>query len=146
MKSLGCLVLALTVVATVGGEEKKPAAFDPAKLVGDWTYVAGDKAGETVPKDHLVGKVVFTKDGITVPAGPDAKFTMVYKLDLKATPTAIDIEIKDGPVKDGKAHGIIALDGDTLKLCYVDASEKRPTKFESTKENKAFFFTLKRAK
>ncbi len=152
MKSLYSLILALFAVAFVVGEEKKDA-FDSAKLLGDWTYVSGTKAGEAVPKDHLAGKVVFTKDTITVPAGPDAKFVMTYKIDAKASPTAIDITIKESPVpdaKDTKAEGILVLEGDELKLCYVDASAKdrakRPAKFESTKENKAFYFVFKRAK
>ena len=49
-----------------------------------------------------------------------------------------------------KAEGILSLNGDELKLCYVDISAKdpgkRPAKFESTKDNKAFYFVFKRAK
>jgi uncharacterized protein (TIGR03067 family) len=146
MKYLASLVAALFVVTVVGGEEKKEAKFDPAKLVGDWTYVSGTKGGENVPKENLAGKVTFTKDMITVPAGPDMKFLMAYTLDTKETPTAINIDIKDGPVKEGKALGIVSLEGDELKLCYTFEGAKRPAKFESTKENKAHYFVLKRAK
>jgi uncharacterized protein (TIGR03067 family) len=146
MKYLASLVSALLVATVVGGEEKKEAKFDPAKLVGDWTYVSGVKAGEKIGKESLAAKVTFTKDTITVPAGPDMKFLMAYKIDGKDTPAAINMEIKDGPVKEGKAVGIVSIDGDELKLCYVVESDKRPTKFESTKDNKAFYFVLKRAK
>jgi uncharacterized protein (TIGR03067 family) len=150
MKPLGSFVLALFAVAVVGGEEKKPA-FDPAKLVGDWTYVSGVRGGEKVEQKHLAGKVAFTKDTITVPgSSPDEKFVMSYKIDTKATPAAIDMEIKEGPAKGGKAEGIIALEGGELKLCYIvhlgEDKAKRPTKFESTKENQAFYFVLKPAK
>jgi uncharacterized protein (TIGR03067 family) len=150
MKKLGMLVLAL-LVATATAEEKKPE-FDAAKLVGEWTYVSGMKGGEAVAKEALAGKVTITKDTIKVPAGPDVTFVMAYTIDGKATPATIDITIKEGPpgAKDTKAAGIISVDGDTLKLCYVDASAKdaakRPTKFESTKENKAHYFVLKKAK
>ena len=147
MKYLATLAVALFLTPIVGAEEKKEAKFDPAKLVGDWTYVSGEKGGEKVAKENLAGKVTFGKDTITLPAGPDMKFVMAYKVDDKATPATINMEIKDGPVKEGKAIGIISVDGDELKLCYVpDGSDKRPTKFESTKDNKAFFFVLKRAK
>src|SRR5262245_43405825 len=131
MKTLGMLGLAacLAPFALAGGAQKD-AAFDAAKLVGEWTYVAGTKAGEKVAQESLAGKVTFTKDTVTVPAGPDAKFLMAYKLDAKASPATIDLEIKDGPVKEGKAQGIIAIEGDELKFCYVPAEGKRPTKFE----------------
>jgi uncharacterized protein (TIGR03067 family) len=143
-------VVALFAVAAVGGEEKKPA-LDPAKLAGDWSYVSGVRGGEKVAKEHLASKVVFTKDTVIVPGpSPDEKFVMSYKIDTKASPATIDMEIKEGPAKGGKAEGIIALEGGELKLCYVpqlgETKPKRPTKFESTKENMAFYFVLKAAK
>jgi uncharacterized protein (TIGR03067 family) len=123
----------------------KTATFDAAKLLGEWTYVSGVKAGEKVEKDRLEGKVVFTKDRITIPAGGDMKFVMAYKLDTKANPVAIDMEIKEGPVSEGKAKGIITIEGDQLKLCYHPTGGDRPKKFESTKDNGAFYFVLKKA-
>jgi uncharacterized protein (TIGR03067 family) len=149
MRAVWAVGAAICVVGlTVGDDAKKDAAFDAGKLVGDWNYVSGMKSGETVEKDHLMGKVTFTKDTITMPAGPNEKFVMAYKVDGKATPAAIDMEIKDGPVKEGKAEGIIAVSGDELKICYVPtfANAKRPSKFESTKDNGAFLFILKKAK
>jgi uncharacterized protein (TIGR03067 family) len=62
----------------------------------------------------------------------------------------IDMEGDEGPAKGFKAEGIIALDGDTLKLAYSTNipgfDGKRPEKFESTKDNKAFLFLMKKAK
>jgi uncharacterized protein (TIGR03067 family) len=153
MKTLASLTLALMVVSFAAADDKKPEEkkkdFDAAKLVGDWTYVSGIKAGTKVEKEALAGKVTFTKDMITIPAGPDAKFLMSYKIDAKSTPAGLDMEIKDGPVKEGKAIGIISLDGDELKICYIPImgkDVKRPTKFESTKDDGAFVFVLKRSK
>src|SRR5262249_15644546 len=127
--------------------EKKDAKFDAAKLVGKWEYVSGKKNGEDVAKDHLVGQVTFTKDEVHLPAGPDPKFVMGYKVDSGKSPAQIDMEIKDGPVKEGKAKGIISLNGDELKIAYgVEGMSERPEKFESTDMNKAFLWVLKRAK
>jgi uncharacterized protein (TIGR03067 family) len=56
------------------------------------------------------------------------------------------MEIKDGPFQGGKAVGIITLEGDELKLCYSPNGDKRPAKFESTADNGAHLFILKRAK
>jgi uncharacterized protein (TIGR03067 family) len=140
----------LVCVAWVSADDKpkaepKAATFDAAKLVGDWTYVSGMKAGDKVEKDRLEGKVTFTKDRITIPAGGDMKFVMAYKLDTKASPATIEMEIKEGPVNEGKARGIIAIEGEQLKLCYHPTGGDRPKKFESTKDNGAFYFVLKRA-
>lgn len=148
------LLTPLAIVACIGwvhADDKpkgtpKPAAFDAAKMLGEWTYESGVKAGEKVPKDHLQGKVKITKDRLTIPSGMEKPFVMAYKLDTKNNPVTIDMEIKEGPMPDGKAKGIVAVDGDTLKICYHPTGGARPTKFESTKENDAFYFVLKRAK
>jgi uncharacterized protein (TIGR03067 family) len=144
LASLGLMLLAATALA----EDKKETPLDAAKLVGDWTYVSGVRAGEKVDKDHLVGAVAITKDTIKVPSGDkDKPFVMAYTIDAKTSPAKIDMEIKDGPVKEGKAEGLIALEGNEIKLAYVIVGAgKRPTKLESTKDNGAFFFVLKKAK
>jgi uncharacterized protein (TIGR03067 family) len=144
LKSLGTLGLSLLVVALASADDA--AKLDADKLVGDWNYVAGVRAGEKLDKERLMGKVTFTKDKtVLVPAGPDQKFVMAFKIDASASPAKIDLEIKDGPVKEGKAEGLIELKDGELKLIYTPAPGKRPAKFESTKENEAFFFTLKKA-
>lgn len=142
MRWSSSLIVAFIGAALATAEEKN--TFDAKKLEGSWTYVEGKRSGDAAAKESLQGKVTFTKDTITVPAGPDMKFTMAFKINAKANPVEIDIEIKDGPVNEGKAVGIIEVTGDTLKLCY-SAANKRPKKFESTKDNGAFYFVLKRA-
>ena len=60
------------------------------------------------------------------------------------------MEGKEGPAAGTKAEGIVALDGDTLKLAYTtnipEFDGKRPEKFESTKDNKAFYFVMTKEK
>jgi uncharacterized protein (TIGR03067 family) len=138
------VALAISVACNVRADDAKK--FDAAKLVGKWKYESGVKAGEKSPADRLAGEVEITKDTFTLNS-PDAKFVIAYKIDDKGTPVKIDLDIKEGPVKDVKAEGIITLDGDVLKVCYVPmGSGDRPTKFESTAENKAHYFVLKRVR
>ncbi len=142
------LVLALAFVPGFADDkpEKKETKFDPAKVVGKWEYVSGKKGGEDVPKEHLAGVVDWTKEVIKLPGD----FVMGYKVDAGKSPAQIDMEVKEGPAPAGsKAVGIIDFKGDELRLCYVpEMGEKaeRPSKFESTEKNKAFFFVLKKAK
>jgi uncharacterized protein (TIGR03067 family) len=144
MKTAVTLCLALFAAATAGADDK-PAPLDPAKLVGSWTYVAGTRAGEKVDKDRLVGPVVITKETFTLP-GSEPKLVIGYTVNAKASPATIDMSIKDGPVKEGKAVGLVAVNGDELTICYDPTGQKRPAKFESTKDNGAFLFVLKRGK
>ncbi len=148
MKPFIALGAALVLASFLPAQpEKKGAAFDAAKLAGNWEYVSGKKAGDAVEKDHLQGNVVITKDTITMPAGPNEKIVVTFKIDAKASPASIDMEITDGQFKGGKAIGIVMTEGDTLTLCYSPNPDgKRPTKFESTKDNAAHLFVLKKAK
>jgi uncharacterized protein (TIGR03067 family) len=145
-KTLATLVVAFSIVVAANAEDTKAkAAFDPAKIVGVFQITEGTRQGDKIDKEKFKAKITVTKDTFTVP-NEDQKFTIAYKIDTKPTPAAIDMEITDGPVKDIKAIGIVAADGDGFKLCYAvqeGPDTKRPTKFESTKENNAFLFVLK---
>ncbi len=44
------------------------------------------------------------------------------------------------------SEGIIEVKGDEIKLCYAMPMEKRPTKFESPKDSKILYFTMKKVK
>lgn len=134
-----CLVLML---ACEGLADEKQAP-----LVGTWRCVSGMRAGKEVAKERLPRKVPVTKETITLPAGGGNKFVVGYKLNTKATPVTIDMVIKEGPEGVGsKALGIVALKGNQLTLCYHPEGKVRPKAFQSTKENGAFLFVLKRAK
>jgi uncharacterized protein (TIGR03067 family) len=142
-------VIALSIVVAVGsafpGDDAK---LDPAKLLGDWTYVEGKKEGAAVEKSHLEGVVKVDKTKFTIPGEPGQIFVMGYKLDGTKKPAEIDITIDDAPIKEAigsSSKGIVSVDGDTMKLCYAPFGA-RPTAFESTAENKTHYFVLKRAK
>jgi uncharacterized protein (TIGR03067 family) len=125
---------------------KRKPAIDVTKLLGDWTYVSGKRAGEMSDASRLQGTVTFAKDTVSLPGGPDARFVMAYKIDASKSPATIDLEIKEGPVPEGKAKGIIKLDGDKLSVCYAPAGSERPKSFVSTEKDRNFLFTLKRQK
>jgi uncharacterized protein (TIGR03067 family) len=138
------LVLVLSFAAMVSADDKKDSKFDAAKMVGDWKIVAGTKQGEKVAEDNLKVKVKVSKENFTLESDM-GKFVMAYKLNPATNPVGIDLDIKEGPIPEGKAIGVVSVNGEDMKLCYVpDASATRPAKFESTKDNGAFLFTLKR--
>jgi uncharacterized protein (TIGR03067 family) len=146
MKLFATLFAMIAVSSLAFGEEKK---FDAEKLVGKWKFTEGMKSGEKVEAKNLESEVTFTKDTLTI---KDSTTTHVFKfkIDASKTPVQVDFDGEEGPAKGYKAEGIFSLEGDTLKLAYSTNipgfDGKRPEKFESTKDNKAFLFVMKKAK
>jgi uncharacterized protein (TIGR03067 family) len=139
---LGLMALGL-LVGTAAAEDKEK--LDPAKLVGTWTYVSGEKEGKKIPADNLKqGTVEITKENITLKA-PDGKFVIKYQLDSAKSPAQINMEITEGPQGVGsKAEGIVALDGEQLKLCYPAMGGAVPKDFATKEGSGLHLFVLKK--
>ena len=134
-------------VAVAVGDDKA-AKFDPEKLLGKYVEIEGTKAGVKADPDRLKGQfVTVTKDVFKIEGEkPEQTFEFAYKLDTTKNPVEIDLEIQSpDDLKGNKASGIIALDGQTVKLCYHSTDAKdRPTKFESSEKNGYFLWTMKK--
>jgi len=135
------ITLALGLVACVALSARADEKID---LTGKYTLVAGKKNGTATGDDAKKMTYTATTDKFTI-SGGDIKFVMGYKLDTKATPIEIDMEILEGPdgTKGAKAQGIIEVKGDTLKLAYTMDKDKRPKNFEG---KEGFYFELKKEK
>ncbi|HVK11117.1 MAG TPA: TIGR03067 domain-containing protein [Gemmataceae bacterium] len=148
MSWLRTLVLGVGLVAVSAAaaqDDKKESKLDPAKLVGAYKLADGKKAGEKLGDDAKKGSVVITKDTIALKGADGTEFEFSYKLDAKANPAEIDMEItKPEALKGAKTMGIIALEGGEVKLCYHPEGKERPKKFESTKDNGYFLMTMKK--
>jgi uncharacterized protein (TIGR03067 family) len=141
MRTTLALGFAVAFGALAAAEDKK---FDAAKLEGNWEYKSGEKNGTKLEGDSLKPKIKITKDTITVGEG-DMLFEFKYTLDAKKDPVAIDMTMTKSPFNmELKAKGIIAFDGDDVKLCYNPTEgADRPAKFDGAK---AHLFVLKKAK
>jgi uncharacterized protein (TIGR03067 family) len=141
------LGVGLLAVSTAGADDAKKAdKLDLAKLVGTWKLTSGMKAGQKVGADGLKGLVIFGKKQITLKGQtPDEQFEIKYTVNASASSATIDMEIvKPEPFKGTKSKGIIKLENGVLTLCYIPMGDKRPAKFESTAENNAHLFTMKK--
>ena len=149
MSWLRTLVLGvgLVTVSAAAQDEKKAGKLDPAKLAGTYKITDGKRAGEKIGDDAKKGAVVCTKDTITLKGADGMEFEFNYKLDAKTDPAEIDLEItKPDALKGAKTQGIISAEGGEVKLCYHPEGKERPKKFESTKDNGYFLFTMKKEK
>ena len=68
------------------------------------------------------------------------------KFDVDAKANTFTLTFQGGAKNGQKVHGILALKGDELKLCYTPDSNSRPAKFESVKWADTFCETWKRLK
>lgn len=114
------------------------------RIQGRWEYVSGNRAGQSVDLDRLVGEVRVTAKTFTLPASAAENFVMKYSITSERKLDTVDFEIQSGPVPEGKALGILRVQGDTLTLCYDPTGQKRPTSFKPTADNGQFMFVLKR--
>ena len=74
--------------------------LDAGEMVGSWAYVAGEKNGERLDKDHFAGQVVeITKESFTLKS--DQVFIMTYDLVGETKPTGVKFEITDSPFGAG---------------------------------------------
>jgi uncharacterized protein (TIGR03067 family) len=141
----GILILVLVLAGCPLAAQDKDK-FDPAKLVGTWTYVSGEKNGEKLGEDRLKNQTVtITKETWTLKA--DDKFVMKYELDTKQNPVGIKFTMTESPFGPGAvAKGIIELKGDELKLAYHPMDGDAPKKFEAKEGSNHHYFVLKRSK
>jgi uncharacterized protein (TIGR03067 family) len=130
-------------------EDKKEAPkFDATKMIGKWGITGGSKDGAKVDvekyKDTEASYLEVTKDKLTLKS-PDGAFEFNYKINDKASPVEIDLEITSEIAKGAKATGIVKLDGDTLSICYPAMGGEKPKDFEAKEKSGHYSFTMKRA-
>jgi len=140
----------LTLLVSAGADDKKAEEknkLDPAKLVGTYTLVSGERDGNKVPEENLKKTtVIITKETITL-KGADGSFVIKYKADAKKTPATLEMEITEGPQGVGaKSGGIIALKDDELKLCYAAMGGDTPKEFAAKKDSGNHYFVMKKKK
>jgi uncharacterized protein (TIGR03067 family) len=147
-------------------EEKPATKFDPSQLIGNWKVESGIVDGKKIEQKEIGKVLTFSKDAISFrsPQGvvtsskegiaftvTDTSYAIKYKLDSNKDPIGISLVGDTGFTSTVftstfKAEGILEISGDEMKLVYSASVEKRPTRFESAKESKVFYFVLKKAK
>lgn len=136
------LVQIVNAQETKQEDEKK---FDASTLIGSWKITKGMKGGEESAADALPESIIVSEDDFTMPVGDDQSFVMGYELDTSKSPMEIDFEIKEGPVPEGKAVGILKVEDGKVYLCYNAMGAERPEDFESTSDNGFFMFVMEKA-
>ena len=121
LKALALLAVAGLLLAADAPKD------DTAKIQGTWKVVSAEDSGRKAPEESIKDlKWTITKDSITYKVGPKTT-RWIFRLDPDKKPKWIDLT--EG---ERTRPAIYELDGDTLKVCFGEGSQKeRPTAFES---------------
>jgi uncharacterized protein (TIGR03067 family) len=124
-------------------------------LEGSYKITSAEIRGQVVSTDGDFLKVVFEKvslkgDKFTMISknkyGQETEVTGTIAVDAAKKPVHVDFNFKMSD-QTQSASGIIAIDGETIKICINDpADKKRPTEFKTTEDNKYMLITLKKIK
>ncbi len=144
----GLCALGLLTSTVRADDGPKPISGEPAKLLGGYTIVAGEKFGEKEPTERIEGTTVRIADDAIIVLDKDKKevYAQTYKIDTTSKPWKITLKSKITPKNQSSdeehvAKGLIKMEGDTVTLIYALPGGETPTEFK-TKE-KQLMFVLK---
>jgi uncharacterized protein (TIGR03067 family) len=103
---------------------------DKERLQGTWQQVYC-KGPNDIPDDLVKEFMMVIKDDtVTMTAGNRGSYELTFKLDEAKEPNKAIEEMLIKPEKGDKPYlGIYSLEGDTVKFCFSNPGEKRPTEF-----------------
>ena len=116
-------------------------------LQGAWQAVSGEYSKERIsPKEAKTIRLVFKGDTLTMEVGKEV-LKSTYMLHSAKKPKAIDLKSTEGKTKGWTYLGIYELDGDSLKICFSEYEQDRPTEFAAEgKPGIRTLFVLEREK
>ncbi len=140
------VVVAAIAWGIVAGSPVLGADDEKALLDGIWLPVAMEFAGQPFPEEARQGIVLeIAGEAYTVTVGKEVDKGTV-KVDAAATPVTIDIVGVVGPNKGKTILGIVAVEKETLRVCYDFSGKDRPTEFTTAAGTQQFLVTYERKK
>src|SRR5262245_62358381 len=152
MRIVLATLLCIFVLTASGGtgaraDEKADVEKELKKFQGTWTVESVVAGGMEIPIDNFKGMTVtFEGDKYTVKVGDEVIQKASQKLDPSKSPKAMDGTVAEGPGKGTVILGIYEISEDTLKVCFDEAGNKRPTEFKTAAGSQTTLAVYKRAK
>jgi uncharacterized protein (TIGR03067 family) len=120
---------------------------DVRKLEGDFSLVYSEFDGQPLSAAHIRTVHRSSKDGMTiVTVGGAVSTAAAYFIDPSKKPKAIDHLIDSGPEAGLHLKGIYEFSGDTVKICFAQPGQPRPTSFSTRIGNRETLGVWKRMK
>ena len=143
------LALAMAVAVAMcdvvlGGSGDKEQQ-DLAAVTGTWKMVSIQVDGESPPPEAVkTMRLVLSGNQWTM--NMDGKKVASGTLSIDPAKHTIDRVDLDGEDKGKEFHGIVEVNGDTMKACWSPAGKDRPTDYSSEKGSKRELNVLERVK
>jgi uncharacterized protein (TIGR03067 family) len=117
-----------------------PVQQEFTKLQGTWQRVYMEVQGKPVP--DMPGRnwtADYDGNKLTVCINGVIYRRSIVTLDPRKTPKATNSWDANGPAADQTWAGIYEIDGDTMKICFAEPGNKRPTEF-TTKQGTGYLY------
>lgn len=102
-------------------------------LEGEWHFESLEVDGAAMPASILAQSRLLIDGDRFRTESPEATYDGIFRLDVEANPSHIDIEFVEGPEAGNWSYGIFRLDGDDLLLCLGLVGSDRPKTFATTR-------------
>jgi uncharacterized protein (TIGR03067 family) len=144
MKTL-IATMTMLVVASASAAEKE--ATVASQMTGTWSCASATINGKLL-SDSAVKKLHLTTTDTRYKTErrDEVLFDSTYRLDTTKAPVHINMVGTEGDLIGKEAQGIIAVEGDTLKICYTMPGKPRPVSFASATNSEAYLIIWKREK
>jgi len=140
-------IIAVIVATTAFAAEKEINASLASRVIGTWSCAAAKINGKSLP-DTTTKKLrlTMTDTRYKTERNGEVLFDSTYHLDVTKKPAHINMVGTEGDLAGKEAQGIIAVEGDTLKICYTMPGKPRPASFESATNSEAYLIVWEREK
>jgi uncharacterized protein (TIGR03067 family) len=144
MKTLVAIAAMLVVASAIAAEKEISLTL---RMTGTWSCAAATINGKPL-SDSAVKKLHLTMTGTRYKTerNDEVLFDSTYRLDTTKSPAHINMVGTEGDLIGKEARGIIAVEGDTLKICYSMPGKPRPNLFASPTNSEAYLIVWKREK
>lgn len=117
-----------------------------ARIQGTWQMKKAEVKGQTLPEAFIRDQfLAFEKDTYKSLQKDEVDESGTYTIDMTKTPYTIDLKIEKGKEQGKTQLGILAFDGENLKLAFNHPGDtKRPEKFEAAADSNTFVVLLER--
>jgi uncharacterized protein (TIGR03067 family) len=140
------LLIGLLPIAAASPQEET-IKKEVKDLQGTWVVIGAEQDGK--PLDRIKGGKMLIKDEnftINTKSGTEMKGDL--RIDPSKKPKTMDLVHQEGLLRDKTWQAIYSLEGDELKICYVDpdAKKDRPGEFTAEADSGRLLVILKREK
>jgi uncharacterized protein (TIGR03067 family) len=139
------LLAGLVLTSDHAAEKAVEAEFK--RLQGNWVVTAAERDGQAL--DRIKGNRLSVQDrSFTIKTQTGFEMKGDLLLDPAQDPRHMDLVHQEGLLRDKTWQAIYHLDGDTLKICYVDpdAGKDRPREFATAEDSSTQLVVLERVK